>query len=152
MVKKLIYAFLFCICVSGINGCKKYYVIETTQQDGQLIFKSDDLLEQCDGYIVVDSFRVGYMNEKEPRVAWRIERKKSANTGEVSQDLPLMYGEKLPEFEIRVEPMDILPGEYNIGSDMACHFENDMRPLLVFGNFTIDSNKNLVIDRENSNN
>jgi len=152
MVKKLIYAFLLCICVSGIHGCKKYYVIETIQRNGQLIFKSDEVLKVCDGSIYVYSFGVGYMNEKEPRVAWRIVRKKRANMGDVSQDLPLRYGEKLPGFEIRVEPMKILPGEYNIGSDIACYSGKDIRSLTVFGNFTIDATNNLALDRDDSNN
>ena len=145
MAKKLIYALLLCICVSGIHGCKKYYVIETTQKDGQLIFKSNELFNKCDGYITVHSFGIEYIGEKERRVAWDI-RKKKTNKRKDAQDLPLKYGIKLPGFEIRVEPMEIFPGKYRIGSDMACYSGNDIRSLTVFGEFVIDSTNNLVLE------
>jgi len=151
MVKKLIYTLLFCICLNGIHGCKKYYVIETIQRDGQLIFNSNEVLKICDGYISVHSFGIEYIGEKERRIAWDI-RKKKTNKGKDSQDLPLKYGEKSPGFEIRVEPMEILPGKYRIGSDMACYSGNDIRSLTVFGEFIIDSTNNLALDRDNSNN
>ncbi len=151
MTKKIIYTLLLCIGLSGMYGCQKYYVMETIQKDGQLIFNNSEVLKICDGSIYVQGFGVGYVGEKENRVAWRVARKKIEKKGEISQDLPLRYGEKLPSFEIRVKPMEILPGEYSIGSDIACYSGNDIRSLSVFGNFTIDANKNLVLDQDGSN-
>ncbi len=135
--------------------------METIQKDGQLIFNSNKVLKICDGSIYVQSFGVGYVGEKEHHAAWRVARKKTEEwriarkkiekKGEISQDLPLKYGEQLPSFEIRVKPMEILPGEYSIGSDITCYSGNDIRSLSVFGNFTIDANKNLVLDQDGSN-
>ncbi len=123
--------------------------METIQKDGQLIFKSDELLKICDGSIYVRSFGIEYISEIDHRVAWEI-RKKRAKKGEVSQDLPLKYGDKSPGFEIRVKPMEILPGKYRISSSIACYSGGDIRSLTVFGEFTIDANKNLVLDQDGS--
>ncbi len=124
--------------------------MESIQKDGQLIFNSNEVLKICDGSIYIQNFGVEYIGEKENRVAWRIARKKIEKKGEISQDLPLRYGEQLPSFEIRVKPMEILPGKYRIGSSIACYSGSDIRSLTVFGEFTIDANKNLVLDQDGS--
>lgn len=160
MTKKIIYALLLGIGASGMFGCQKFYVMDTIQKDDQLIFNSNEILKICDGSIYVKGLGIEYIGEKEQRVAWRVARKKTEEwkiarkkiekKGETSQELPLKYGEKRPGFEISVKPMEILPGEYNIGSDIACYSGNEIRSLSVFGSFTIDASKNLVLDQDSS--
>ncbi|VAW70908.1 hypothetical protein MNBD_GAMMA10-58 [hydrothermal vent metagenome] len=151
MIKNLLYALFLCIYVNGIYGCKKYYVIDTIKNDGHLIFKSNEILKICDGHVYVHSFGIEYIGKKEHRRAWRIVRKKRVSKEDASQDFPLKYGDKSPEFETSVEPMEILPGKYRISSDLACYSGGNIRSLTLFGSFFIDANNNLILDGDNSN-
>jgi len=145
-------ALLLCVFLISMSGCQKYYIMETFQQDGQLFFKSSEVSEKCNANIYVISFDLEHIDENESRVAWRLARKGRMDYSGMAQGFPIKYGENLSGLQVHVAPIEILSGKYRIGAQVACQSEGDIKSMLLFGKFTIDSNKNLVIDRDHSNN
>ncbi len=144
-------ALLLSVFLISISGCQKYYVMETFQRDSQLFFKSSEVSEKCNANIYVISFDLEYIGENGSRVAWRLARKGRTDYSEVAQGFPIKYGENLSGLQVHVAPIEILPGKYRIGAQVACQSEGDIKSMLLFGKFIIDANKNLVIDRDHPN-
>lgn len=124
-----------------LYGCQEFLLIETKQVNQDIYFDSIDAVKTCDGNLYIEDIIVAQENCEANCIRWMAVRHNAPENNEHFISFPIKYGQQIPNTPNTVAAQKLTKKKHSINATLACHQDNDIRPLKLMGVFSVNTLK-----------